>query len=52
MRDKVENLQKQTRELLSMFYEDTGMLPQINIETKLVELDGQQFVTNIKIRLE
>jgi len=52
MRAKVENLQKQIRELMVMFYEDTGMLPTINADSKLINLDGKQFVTKIDINIK
>jgi hypothetical protein len=52
MRNKVEILQKQIRELMVMFYEDTGMLPKVEASSSLVELDGKQFVTKIDISIK
>ena len=52
MRDKVKNLQKQIRELLVMFHEDTGMLPQVQVESKIIQLDGNQLVTRIDVQLK
>lgn len=52
MRDKVEILQKQLKDLMLMFYEDTGMLPQIEASSSLVNLDGMQFVTKINVSLK
>jgi hypothetical protein len=54
MRDKINNLRSQIHTLVDMFYDDTGWLTEISVDTKEVEIQGKGKVlaSDVQVRLK